>query len=182
MIQVMKVDSDRIRQGDIFKNVELIEYVKENNGNIVVSKVVFPLVIVLTQDCDLAQDYTFRTEKKPTQDKMLLSVIVAPIYNAEHLFMGEHLTELGLEMSKINKHKTEGKYLEQNDRPRYHYLEFPPDIFIPPSIIDFKHYFTVNVEYLKEKKNEDFVCGVAEIYREDISQRFSSFLSRIGLP
>jgi hypothetical protein len=70
----------------------------------------------------------------------------------------------------------------QNDYPRYHYIEFPDDIQITPSIIDFKHYFSVNVPYLKKLKSENFVCKVSELYREQITLRFSNFLSRIGLP
>ena len=43
----------RISQGDVFRDVECIEYVVEKKGIIEVSKIVFPLIIVLTQDCDL---------------------------------------------------------------------------------------------------------------------------------
>lgn len=48
---------------------------------------------------------------------------------------------------------------------RYHYLEFSSDVPIVPSLIDFKHYFSVNVEYLKKLKPSRFVCKVAEVYR-----------------
>jgi hypothetical protein len=73
--------------------------------------------------------------------------------------------------------------IRQNNNPRYHYLEFDTNVVqISPSIIDFKHYFSVNVEYLIAQKQRDFVCQIAPLYRESISQRFTSFLSRIGLP
>ena len=55
-------------------------------------------------------------------------------------------------------------------------------INVVPSVIDFKHYFSVNVKYLQKVKRKQFVCMVGDLYREDISQRFASFLSRIGLP
>ncbi len=115
-------------------------------------------------------------------DKKILSVIVAPLYNAEHLYNGEHLSELEMEMAKINRRKSPGNNLRQNQTPRYHFIEFPENIPIVPSVIDFKHYFTVNVEYLKRHKKKNYVCQIDVLYREDISQRFSSFLSRIGLP
>jgi hypothetical protein len=51
-----------------------------------------------------------------------------------------------------------------------------------PSVIDFKHYFSVPVEYLERIKPTNFVCAVCELYREDICQRFAAYLSRIGLP
>ncbi len=185
MVRVRKQNINRIRQGDIFKQIEYIEYVSEVNGIIEVSKILFPYVIVLTQDCDLQQDFTFRWAKrrpKDNQDKLLLSVLVAPLYNAEHVYSGDHLSDLGLKMQFISKKKTPGKNLRNNIMPRYHYIEFPPNIPIVPSVIDFKHYFSVNLEYLKKVKNEKFVCNIAPLYREDISQRFAAFLSRIGLP
>jgi len=175
---------NRISQGDVYKEVEFLEYIVEKEGNIEISKIVFPLVIVLTQDCDLAQDFKFRfgRPRPTTQDKLLLSVLVAPLYNVEHLYLGEHLSQLDIQMSTINKGRTPGENLRKNETPRYHYIEFPDDVQVVPSVIDFKHYFSVNVQYLKRIKDTHFVCTVSPLYREDISQRFASFLSRIGLP
>jgi hypothetical protein len=113
---------------------------------------------------------------------MLFSVLVAPLYNVEHVYKGEHLSDLSMQMQTINRNKTPGKSLRLNETARYHYLEFPEELQIVPSVIDFKHYFSVNVSYLKKVKTKRFVCKVAELYREDIAQRFASFLSRIGLP
>ena len=184
MVRVKKTKNARLSQGDILRDVEHIEYVSEKDGNIEISKILFPLVIVLTQDCDLAQDYKFRWSKynAKTDDKLLLSVLVAPLYNIEHVYSGEHLIELNLKMEEINRKKTDGKRLRNNETPRFHYLEFQSDIPIVPSVIDFKHYFSSNIVYLKKLKATNFVCQLAELYREDVSQRFSSFLARIGLP
>lgn len=113
---------------------------------------------------------------------MLVSVLVAPLYNVEHVYAGDHLTHLGMRMRTINKKKTEGNSLRKNETPRYHFLQFDEDTPIVDSVVDFKHYFSVNVEYLKAIKPENFVRRVAEIYREDISLRFANFLARIGLP
>ena len=174
----------RISQGDIYKDVEFIEYAIEKEGMIEISKIVFPFVVVLTQDCDLNQDYTVRWSRNDVSnhDKKLISVIVVPLYNVEQVYSGEHLSELEMTMAEIKKGKTPGKTLRQNQTPRYHYIEFPDNIPIVSSVIDFKHYFTVNVEYLKKHKKENFICQIGQLYREDVSQRFSSYLSRIGLP
>lgn len=184
MVKVRTGKSARVSQGDIIKNVEYVEYVSEQSGNIEISKIVFPLSIVLTQDCDLAQDYKFRWSKHETknQDKWLLSVILAPIYNVEHVYTGEHLSEIGMTMSPINRKKTQGQNLINNETPRFHYLNFSEHIDVPPSVIDFKHYFSANIAHLKKHKSKNFVCSVGDLYREDISQRFASYLSRIGLP
>ncbi|MCI5162336.1 MAG: hypothetical protein D3917_10030 [Candidatus Electrothrix sp. AX5] len=184
MVRVKKSRVARISQGDILRNVEHIEYVTEKQGNIEVSKILFPLVIVLTQDCDLAQDYKFRWSRynSKTDDKLLMSVLVAPIYNAEHVYTGEQLSELGLKMGSISRKKTPGRTIRNNETPRFHYLEFGDKTPIVPSIIDFKHYFSVNVAYLKKHKSTNFACQLSELYREDVSQRFTSFMARIGLP
>jgi hypothetical protein len=171
-------------QGDILKEVDYIEFIKEKSGILEVSKIIFPLVIVLSQDCDLEQDFKARSSKDASadQDKWLLSVLVAPLYNAEHVYLGEHLSLLDLKMQQINKTKTPGKVLRNNETPRYHFLEFPNTIPIVPSVIDFKHYFAVNIRYLKSLRRKNFVCSVSPLFREDISLRFASYLARIGLP
>ncbi|HUQ84900.1 MAG TPA: hypothetical protein VM077_01120 [Candidatus Limnocylindrales bacterium] len=185
MIKVKKRKSLRICQGDIYKNINLIEFVSEKNGVIEVSKIDFPYVVVLTQDCELQQDFNFRKGYKvgkEFQNKMLLSVLVAPIYNAEHVYLGQHLSDLDIQASVISKTSTKGKFLRKNEIPRYHFLNFPEEIPISDSIVDFKHYFSVNVEYLRKLKKMNFVCKVSELYREDLSLRFANYLSRIGLP
>jgi hypothetical protein len=186
MIKVDTTHKERIAQGDILRDIEYLEYVREENGIIEASKILFPLVIVLTQDCDLAQDSTFRASagsgEKKSQDKYLLSVLVAPLYNLEHVYLGKHLSEIDMQMEPINRNKSPGDNLRKNVNPRYHYLDFPPEVPLVPSVIDFKHYFSIDVKTLNALHNDQFVCGVSELYREDISQRFSSFLSRIGLP
>lgn len=174
----------RICQGDVFKNIEYIEYAIEKQGQIEISKIVFPYICVLTQDCDLNSDYRVRWSRKTpnNEDKKLISVIVAPLYNAEHVFAGEHLLDIDMKMQTIKKSGTTGQKILLNEIPRYHYFEFPNEIQLVPLVADFKHYFTVNVEYLKKIKKSNFVCKIGTLYREDFSQRFSWYLSRIGLP
>jgi hypothetical protein len=179
---VQKTDESRLCQGDILRDVLWLEHVTEEKGIIEVSRIVFPLAVVLTQDCDLEQDYRFRSESKSTQDKWLMSVLMAPLYNVEHVYEGEHLSDLGIVMEKVPRGRTPGNFLRINERPRYHYLEFEEDVPIVPSVIDFKHYFSATVKYLTELKPTAYVCSVAPIFREDIAQRFAAYLSRVGLP
>jgi len=141
---------------------------------------------VLTQDCDLEQDSRYRKPKSikqpTTQDKKLFSVLVAPLYNAEHVFQGTHLQDMHLTMEPINRKKTPGTTLMQNERPRYHYMEFPKDVPVVPMIADFKHYFSVSATYIQKIRSRNFVCRLSELYREDLSQRFAAYLARIALP
>ncbi len=82
----------------------------------------------------------------------------------------------------INEKKTPGTTLKQNERPRYHYIEFPPSVPLVASVADFKHYFSVHVDYLQKVRAAQFVCRLSDLFREDVSQRFAAYLARIGLP
>ena len=91
--------------------MEFIEYAIESKGNFEISKIVFPLVIVLTQDGDLEQDSKVRKagENAESKDKLLFSVSVAPLYNAEHVYLGQHLSELSMKMMEIKQEKITGR-------------------------------------------------------------------------
>lgn len=169
---------ERVSQGDVIKDVEYSEKLEESK----IFSIKFSFAIVLTQDCDLEQDSAGRNSKKEkNDDKRLISVIVAPAYKANDVFAGTHLNYINMKMSLINEKKSPGKNLKNNEKARYHYLNFESNS-MSDLIIDFKHYFTVNVRYLTLHKSKNFICQINELYREDISRRFTNYLSRIALP
>lgn len=71
MIKILNDKQLILHQGDIIKDVELVENVIEQDGNITVSKIVFPYIIVLTQDCDLTWDYNNRNSEKTIKISIL---------------------------------------------------------------------------------------------------------------
>lgn len=193
MIKIDRAPSPRIQQGDIFRDIDFVQKVEIVADEVFIHQITFPLVIVLTQDCDLEQDseyYINARDNPSTDDKKLLSAIVAPLYNEGLFLQGEHLNDetINYKMRSITKKNKEGnltteyRYLIENAIPRYHHLKFEENDPLVDSVIDFKHYFTLNIEELMRIKGERFVCKVSELYREHISQRFAYFLSRIGLP
>lgn len=185
--QVEAIPGGQIHQGDIFKNIPFYESFKESNYRFELSYLRFPFAVVLTQECDLQHNLKERKDiNKPNkedivkQDKYLLSLLCAPLYNAEHLFAGNHLRSLKIE-SEL-KNSDQRKYIKQNRDPRYHYIEFDDQtIKLVPLVIDFKHYFAVSLNILEEKVDQR-ICSIKPIFRELLTQRFSNFLSRIGLP
>lgn len=189
-----------VHQGDILTNVEYIEYADIVDGNIEISKIRFPKVIVLTQECDSVQDYNNRKDcySKMQEDKevktnqFLLSTIVAPLYNLNDIVLGEHLSNINiikdgnitdsvLKYERINSDNK--RKLMSNQIDRYHYLKIEINGKYVEYVIDFKHYFTVNTErIIKHKQKHNFFVSILPVFRESINQRFSNFLSRIGLP
>lgn len=186
MIQAQILDAKQFHQGDILKNVDYIERADVIDGYVEISKIRYPYVIVLSQECDLTQDYAVRTkseDKKGSQDKLLRSMIVAPMYNFDHFKMGQHYSNFGYQMATdYSNPKTAQKTLTQNNNPRYHFLEFDESIPVVASVIDFKHFFTVDIATLYTKKQEHYVCSLDPLFRERVSQRFANYLARIGLP
>lgn len=183
MVRVLKSRPGRIRQGDVISDVDLVESFIEKNGYFETSLITYPLAIVLTQDCDLEQDsrcWSRRPSGKPNEDKFLVSILLAPIYNFEQVRLGQHLSRLERTTQIMGGEIR--KSVMRNQNQRYHFLQFPESLQLVDSLIDFKHYFSVEPEYLRRLRKRNYVTSLASIYREDVSQRFANYLSRIGLP
>lgn len=191
-----------IHQGDILSNVDYIEYANIVDGNIEISKITFPKVIVLTQECDSVQYYNNRNRNysiiegkeqgEIKTNQFLLSVIVAPLYNFTDVIEGNHLSEIKIIKDNIMTNTSlifdhigskEKKKIVSNSVDRYHYLKLEINGKYLDYVIDFKHYFTVDTEkIIQHKKNGNYFASLDILFREAVSQRFSNFLSRIGLP
>ena len=179
MTQAQVLHDKQIHQGDIFTNIDYIERAEIIDGRVEISKIRFPYVIVLSQECDLKQDYVERGKDEAEtiiHDKLLQSIIVAPMFNYEHFRAGEHLSNLGYTMANDynNQTKTMAKVLVQNNNPRYHYLKFDAGISLVPMTIDFKR-FTVDISLLYRHKSDEYICSLNPLFRERLSQRFANF-------
>lgn len=168
----------RICQGDIFQN--LFISIGSGGGTLHV-EANLEYAVVLTQDCDLQQDFTERNVKpvSANNDKHLNTILICPAYSLEDFIVGSHI-----------EGKTMGKFgpkdilkLRKNDVfKRYHYLAEDLDNDIPDLVLDFKHFLTAPRDMLYSDRKTGYVASINEIYREALSQRFANFLARIGLP
>lgn len=187
MVRAHVLNDGQIHQGDVFREIDYIEHANIIEGHVDISIIRYPYVIVLSQECDLTQDFEERknsADKPQNNDKLLHGIIVIPMYNYEHFREGKHYTNLGYSMSMDyqNQNKTPSKMLKQNNNPRYHYLDFDSSIPIVDSVVDFKHFFTIDISSLYQSMENKYVCSLDALYRERLSQRFANYLSRIGLP
>lgn len=200
-----KHNSLKIFQGDIFRDVNVV--VDYNDDYKDFNEFVMPYIIVLSQDCDLEQD--FRSYQKYVNfndegvnlleldmdncskddkdiivsmyDKFLPSILICPAFPAEQLKDGTHLNNYNnYSLPRINSRRW--KIIKNNETPRYHFLNNYPEYQIPKLVIDFKRYYTLPTHYLYSVFEESYMASLNELYRERISQRFVNYLSRIGLP
>ncbi|MDR3223566.1 MAG: hypothetical protein LBT66_07555 [Methanobrevibacter sp.] len=193
----------RIFQGDIFTDMNMISYEveenkKENKIEVNYEKIIFPYLIVVSQDCDLELDFNKREliennsldnkeSEKQSYDKFLDSILVCPAFPSEDLKEGNHLKDMGRIIGNIPTKRW--KTVKNNDNPRYHYLDKGKikdndgnEVMIDSLAIDFKKYYTIPRNYLYYYKKDKYIASLNELIREDLSNRFAYFLSRIGLP
>ncbi|MDO9591969.1 MAG: hypothetical protein Q7I98_02110 [Erysipelotrichaceae bacterium] len=189
MSVVLKRPAPIIRpaQGDIYSNVAIPfvgAIISSTDGapeGIDGEIIVYEYVVVLSQECDLDQDYKERSTKADDQDKHLQALLCAPAYLAVQLRTGTHLEKINLQMQKINSERW--KNIKSNKNERYHYITGSPAINVPELVIDFKHMYTLARSYFYDNiLPEKYVASLAYISRESLSQRFCNYLSRIGLP
>ncbi len=177
-----KKDNDilpRISQCDIFKNIDILEKILIIDSKIELTKITFPYVICMNQECDLKNDYD-SSNPGIIFDNQLLHLIIAPVFNFDQFLTGTHWGKIMNHKETLKKSDTKTKLICQNEIPRYHYLNFK-DSSLPELIIDFKHFFTIEKSILYNNI-ENRLCSMDDLYKEKISQRFSSYISRIGLP
>jgi len=137
----------------------------------------YPHVIVMTQGCDLTQDFQSRRENKPSQ---LPDILFCRIPTGE---------ELRNSTPGINS--TIWDRVKKNKDERYHFLErIPGDLDfcgegLPELSADFKRYFTLPTDEIYRRielgmtRRRTVLCTP---YLEHLSSRFAFYLSRVGLP
>lgn len=175
-------------QGDIYRDINLIQDITytltfEGGREYDVNEVKYNYVVVLTQECDLEQDYKNRIGNKEDHDKYIPMILISPAYLAESLRYGEHLQGQGYEQTMQRINSKEWEKLKKNDNKRYHYLKAGLNMNVPELAIDFKHFFTIYRDYFYNNiMNEAYLSSLTILHREKLSQRFCNYLSRIGIP
>ncbi|MEK9195882.1 MAG: hypothetical protein AAB914_00780, partial [Patescibacteria group bacterium] len=137
-------DEDRIKQGDILKD---LKYIDAHDPEIEYN---LDFCVVLTQDCDLDQEITAiekfdaskqpgfvleANKKMPTNDKYLSTILVCPAYTAESVKGGIHMVARGWKMQELNRDLW--KPVLNNDSPRYYHLKADTQYGIPALVLDF---------------------------------------------
>jgi hypothetical protein len=179
-VRKTKKSQDRICQGDIFSEIEVVENIEIKGSKIVVKKLYFPFIICLNQECDLERDFEKKSVSGVLSDSNLLHLAIAPAFIFDQFLNGSHWGDIFSASKTARRADTRIDLIMNNEIPRFHYLKFA-EAGMPELIIDFKHFFTINRDLLYANLSNR-LCSLDDLYKEKISQRFSYFLSRIALP
>lgn len=171
-----KSRNSRFYQGDILKDFTFV--VGDATREAEMDRVQLKYAVILSQDCDIEQDFNSR-KNKGENDKQLRSLLVCPAFDLEEFANGVHFE--GWQMKTFAKKKVD-KLRRNDEYKRYHYLSQDSELLVPELVLDFKHFFTLPIDYLYKKRKQIYLSSLSELFRESLSQRFSNYLSRIGLP
>lgn len=171
-----KGKNSRFYQGDILKDLTFV--VGDTGRETELDLIKLEYAVILSQDCDVEHDFENR-KTGGENDKYLRSLLVCPAFNIETFATGKHFGDWQM---KLFNSKELDKLKNNDEYKRYHYLSNSPDYLIPELVLDFKHFFTLPREFIYKKRKQIYIASLNELFREELSQRFSNYLSRVGLP
>jgi len=181
--------SNNIIQGDVFRDVSYCYIDKEDDDTVELVEFVFPMAIVVSQACDVNAMSEMLSKSSGKATKFMPSVLMCPIYGKEEAKSTKHLEQAftKLQLSKEGNEQLfnskEYSIAENDWHYRYHALKviIDSDIVLENALIDFKHYFTVPASYLfNSRENRLFTLG--SLFAEQITLKFSTYLSRVAIP
>lgn len=182
-IYALSAQREALRQGEILTEVcqyrRSLSSLKDQTHEL--EEIRHPFAVVVSQDCDLEQDFLARNATLTTgssDDKLLPSVLLLQAVTIEEL------------RATTPKGGERWKQIRQNKNERYHVLEAVQtkhDLAgsgLPPLGLDFKRYFTVPADelYQQLEVSAHRRCRMESPYLEQLTRRFADYQSRIALP
>jgi hypothetical protein len=172
---------ERLHQGEVLQGlIQVRQSLKtiSGDGPPQLDEIVHPFAIVMTQDCDLEQDFNFRTGTVQGSSPLANILFCEAMATADF-------------KAKVPQGKDIWKRVIQNKDERYQCLEAVPpgqDLAgtgIPSLGCDFKRYFTVPAEEVYYRIKLSQVARRSRLitpYAEHLLSRFCIFQSRVPLP
>ena len=180
--------TDPICQGDIFQNVKYSYIDSEDDESVNIVEFEFPMAIIISQACDVIAMDELMIQKSGKPAKFMPSILMCPIYDETASKSGNHIKD-AFEQLSLNiveepiYFKDDLKIANKDWHYRFHSLtiESESEKVLENAIIDFKHYFTVPISYLVSHKN-DRVLHLDDLFAEQITLKFSTYLARVAIP
>ena len=187
-----KIDPEiNICQGDVFSNVRYSYIDSEEQDSVQVTEFTFPMAIIISQACDVNSMGEIIEERGGKSTKFMPSILMCPIYDVNVAKKTDHLTRA---FEELHLKKLDGKddYLLYRDDLKvankdWHYrfhdltVSIGKGIVLEKAVVDFKHYFTVPASYLM-KNRENRLFHLEDLFAEQITLKFATYLSRVAIP
>lgn len=166
--------------GTVLKDLTLLQPNIESEA---IDEIKLKFAVVMSQACDIAQ-------YQRQQDKLnnyLPNILILPLYLFEDFAQRKHIAISNTQEEILSKKQRE-KYQDRNNGnidKRYHYIHsqsFISKVEQIELITDFKHYYTISYNLLERQLEDCYFGLLKDLYKEQLSQRFCNYLSRIGLP
>ena len=180
-----------ICQGDVFKNVRYAYIDSEDNDTVQVVEFVFPMAIIISQACDVNSMGEIIADHGGKSTKFMPSILMCPIYDVDVAKKTEHLKQAfeELEIRKLDSkddfllYKDDIKVAGKDWHYRFHDLTVAIEKknVLEKAVVDFKHYFTVPASYLM-KNRDNRLFHLEDLFAEQITLKFSTYLSRVAIP
>lgn len=176
----------QLRQGEIITGLIQYQLVLDSVGQpeLTIDEKIHPYAIILSQDCDLEQDFRIRNSDPATQretDKVS-NVLFCEVVTAENMRGVANVTGITTEIWKL---------IRQNKNDRYHFLEQvaaaqdATGAGLPELGLNFKRYFTIPTAEVYRQLEINIAqrrCRLISPYLEHLSDRYGNYLTRIALP
>lgn len=180
--------TDQICQGDIFQNVRYNYIDSEDDEGVNVIEFEFPMAIIISQACDVIAMEDIVNNKSGRPAKFMPSILMCPIYDKSASKSGDHIKEAFslLSLNIVEEpiyFKDDLKTADKDWHYRFHSLtiETGAEKVLENAIVDFKHYFTVPISYLISHK-KDRLLHLDDLFAEQITLKFSTYLARVAIP
>ena len=179
-----------LRQGEILSDVVDVQIDAETINSVDadsvynVDPVKHKFAIVVSQDCDLEQGYNFTFHNRGNLRHELPMILFCQAQDVDKFRKSDMYRNLF----------KEGPFrrdFRNNDVFRYHFLQEVPaeldtrDCGLPELGIDFKRYFSIPIVEVFKRIELGHTCRRTVLespYRDQFSQRFYNFNSRVALP
>lgn len=178
--------ADAIRQGEVLSGVR--EFLPAASwvdggcaGNLEITAVDHAWVVVLTQDCDLEQD--FKKRRGGSSGGALVSHVLLCGASPASEFSTDLRAQGKAAFGRLPK-------IVGNQEPKYQYLQKTPaerdlqDVGVPALVLDFQRAFSIptDVLYAQLRTFAKRRTIMNSPYHEQVTTRFASNFARIGLP
>jgi hypothetical protein len=180
-----------IRQAELLTSVSEFQAIPDKEGNaneVATRRIEHPLAIVLSQDCDLEQDFNVRhPAEQPAPDREAAEASPAAL---THILLCDAHEE-----SELKKRLPDGlgskdfRRIAGNQNERYHRIDGADvgdtGVSIEPLFLDFRRHFSIPCPAIYEQFASGLSGRTARLpayYLHDLNHRFYSYLARVAIP